>query len=119
LIGRELQNQYRITQKLGEGGFGAVYVAEEPRFARKVAIKTLHARLSHDPTLLERFRREGMAASRLEHPAAVKVFNLGQTDDGVVWMAMELLSGKTLAQIIEEKKLLSLEETCTFLKPIC
>src|SRR5262245_47326451 len=91
LLGRALANTYTIRRKLGEGGFGAVYEAQEPRFERKVAIKTLHRHLTQNREVVERFRREGLAASRLEHPNAVKVYDSGETEDGFLWIAMEFL----------------------------
>jgi eukaryotic-like serine/threonine-protein kinase len=119
LIGRTLNRQYKITRLLGEGGFGSVYEAEEPRFNRKVAIKTIHPQHTEDPTTLERFRREGMAASRLDHPSAVKVFNLIEAEDGLVFMVMEFIEGKTLSDTIKERTLLSPQETQLLLQPIC
>jgi serine/threonine protein kinase len=119
LIGQTLNRQYRITRKLGEGGFGAVYEAEEARFKRRVAIKTIHPQLLQDPTALERFRREGLAASRLDHPAAVKVFNLLESEDGLVFMVMEFIEGKTLSETIKERGSLTIQETQLLLQPIC
>jgi serine/threonine protein kinase len=119
LIGQTLNRQYKVTRKLGEGGFGSVYEAEEARFKRKVALKTIHPQLLQDPTSLERFRREGLAASRLDHPAAVKVFNLLETDDGLVFMVMEYIEGKTLSDTIKERGVFSLAEAQLLLQPIC
>jgi eukaryotic-like serine/threonine-protein kinase len=119
LIGRTLNHQYKITRLLGEGGFGSVYEALEPRFNRKVAVKTIHHQHTKDPLTLERFRREGMAASRLDHPAAVKVFTLLETEDGLVFMVMEFIEGKTLSDTIKERNLLSPQETQLLLQPIC
>jgi serine/threonine protein kinase len=118
LVGRTLNRQYRITKKLGEGGFGAVYEAEEPRFERKVAIKTIHQKLAENSITLERFRREGMAASKLEHPAAVKIYNLGETEDGLVFMAMEYIEGVTLASHLQKNGALSAKDTIELLTPI-
>jgi uncharacterized protein len=118
LLGRTLLNQYVIRSKLGEGGFGAVYEAEQPSMRRRVAIKTLHRHLIHNPQIVARFHREGMAASQLEHPYAVKMFNSGETEDGILWLAMEFLSGKTLEERIKEGPLPP-QEFVAVMSPVC
>jgi uncharacterized protein len=119
LLGRTLLNQYIIRSKLGEGGFGAVYEADQPSMRRRVAIKTLHRHLIHNPQIVARFHREGMAASQLEHPYAVKMFNSGETDDGILWLAMEFLSGKTLEERIKEGGPLPPQEFVAIMSPVC
>jgi eukaryotic-like serine/threonine-protein kinase len=119
LIGRVLLNQYVIQRKLGEGGFGAVYEAEQPAFRRKVAIKTLHKHLVSSPNLIKRFHREGLVASQLEHPSAVKMLSLGETEDGYLWIAMEFLQGPTLTQRIQEVGALPLLEFASIIIPVC
>ena len=69
--------------------------------------------------MVARFRREGVAASRLTHPSSVKVYNFGETDDGVLWLAMELLEGVTLDQFLLRRKKLSHSELLSILRPIC
>jgi serine/threonine protein kinase len=118
LIGQRFAEKYVLQKKIGEGGFGAVYAAEEKRFERQVAIKILHPRVLRDPSALARFRQEWIALSRLEHAAALRLFDVGQTDDGLVWMATELLSGRTLEEHLHEKQKLSLTEALHILKPI-
>jgi serine/threonine protein kinase len=119
LIGRVLLNQYVIQRKLGEGGFGAVYEAEQPAFRRKVAIKTLHKHLVSSPNLIKRFHREGLVASQLEHPSAVKMLSLGETEDGYLWIAMEYLQGLTLTQRLNDAGPLSLPEFAAVFIPVC
>jgi eukaryotic-like serine/threonine-protein kinase len=119
MLGRTLLNQYIIQRRLGQGGYGAVYEAIQPSVGRKAAIKTLHAHLSHQPELVVRFHREGLATSRLTHPAVVKIFNFGETDDGILWFAMELIEGETLGERIKRLGPLSAQELVAALTPIC
>jgi tRNA A-37 threonylcarbamoyl transferase component Bud32 len=104
MIGREIIGQYIIRDKLGEGGMGEVYLADQPALGRQVAIKVVHAqaREREFDELMERFRNEAKAAASLESPHIVKIFNWGELDDGTLFMAMEYLSGRTLSQVIHE-----------------
>jgi serine/threonine-protein kinase len=95
----ETVTHYRILDKIGEGGMGVVYRAEDTRLGRQVAVKFLSQRLSQEATALERFQREARAASALNHPHICALYDIGQ-HDSVPFLVMELLSGRTLrAQI--------------------
>lgn len=104
LLGREIGGQYRIDAKIGEGGMGAVYRGIQLAVQRPVAIKVLrpHVPEQDKPALIERFRREALATSRLRHPNTVSVYDFGETDDGVLYMVLELLEGKPLSTVIRE-----------------
>jgi TolB-like protein len=91
----ETVTHYRILEKLGEGGMGVVYRAEDTRLGRQVAIKFLSVKHARDPLALERFQREARAASSLNHPHICAVFDVGRRDD-VPFLVMELLEGTTL-----------------------
>src|SRR5262245_52309714 len=95
LVGRTLTH-YRIVGKLGSGGMGEVYAAEDVRLGRRVAIKLLLESFRRDPIALERLRREARAASSLNHPNICTIFDIG-TYDGVPFVVMELLEGCSLA----------------------
>ena len=105
MIGRTISH-YRIVEKLGEGGMGVVYIAEDTVLGRRVAIKTLHlddsSRHSH---FRSRFLREARAVSSLSHPHIATVHDYGETDDGQPYIVMELVKGQTLNELILEETL--------------
>jgi len=104
LIGQTIGN-YLVTQKLGEGGMGSVYLAEHPSIGKKVALKVLHPEFSSNPEVAERFFREAKAVNSIGHPNIVDVVDYGviQSPGGrerMVYFIMEYLSGLTLGQAI-------------------
>ncbi len=103
MIGRTLAH-YRILSKLGEGGMGEVYLAEDAELQRKIALKVLPEEMSADPVRLERFKREARAVAALDHPNIVTIHSVEQVD-GVHFLTMSLVEGKTLDEIIHSKGL--------------
>ena len=100
LIGRVLDDKYRLDARLGEGGMGAVYRATHLLIERPVAVKVLNSRFVTDEAAKERFRREARAAGRLQHTNAVAVTDFGETRDRLVYLVMELLEGRTLREVL-------------------
>jgi serine/threonine protein kinase len=96
----ELLAGYRVIRQIGQGGMGVVYEAEHPRLSRRLAVKVLLGRKGN-ATLAERFRREAEAASRLNHPNIVSVFDFGE-HNGVQYLAMPLIEGASLDQLVEQ-----------------
>ena len=102
LIGTLLAGKYRIDSLLNEGGMGSVYRGTHVMMDKTVAIKVLRPSLAADEKIVARFSREARAASRISHPNAISVTDIGEDENGIVFLVMEYLSGKTLKQVIRE-----------------
>ncbi len=119
LIGRELDGRYTISERIGQGGMGAVYRAHQHSVGRDVAVKVVNAHLVSDTEVVKRFLREARLASRLGHPNAVSVLDFGQTDDGVFFLVMELVAGRTLDVVLKDERVLRPERVVKIGVQIC
>ena len=123
LIGRVLEGRYRIQSQLARGGMSTVYVAVDERLDRTVAVKVMSAALSADPAFTDRFTREARTAAKLTHLNAVSVYDQG-TDAGhpgsapLVFLVMELVSGRTLRELLRERGRLSPAEAVSIMEPV-
>ena len=111
MVGQTLSH-YRIIEKIGEGGMGEVYLAEDSRLDRKVALKILPEHLSERADRRERFEREARAVSSLNHPHICTLYDIGE-QDGIHYLVMEHLEGESLAARLE-KGALPLEQTLEY-----
>jgi beta-lactam-binding protein with PASTA domain/tRNA A-37 threonylcarbamoyl transferase component Bud32 len=96
-----IDSRYRIIGRLGSGGMADVYRAEDTQLGREVALKLLYRRFAEDEEFVERFRREASSAANLQHPNVVQVFDRGEWD-GTYYIAMELLRGRNLKQVVRD-----------------
>ncbi|HEX8248379.1 MAG TPA: protein kinase, partial [Pyrinomonadaceae bacterium] len=120
LPGKVLDNKYRLDLKIGTGGFGVVYRATHLTLERPVAVKVFRPTPGNDsPDALERFRREGVAASKFVHPNAVEVYDFGISSNGIAYIVMELLRGFTLSETLSSKGVLPLERAVEIILPVC
>src|SRR5215217_5794783 len=103
LIGTTLAGKYRIDARLNEGGMGTVYRGTHVLMDKTVAIKVLLPSLAADEKIVARFSREARAASRISHPNALSVTDFGEDENGIVFLVMEFLSGRTLKQLIRDE----------------
>ena len=118
-LGQTLNNRFKIESKIGEGGFGAVYRGVQLATGRKVALKLLHPEMTKDENLVARFRREGMVLCNLRDAHTITTYDFDQTPDGTLYIAMELLEGKSLHQIFHEQAPLEWKRMFKILSEMC
>ncbi len=111
LVGRVIADAYVMQELVGVGGMGRVYRAEQKALGRVVAIKVVHRHLLGDRDSISRFYTEARAASSLNHPNSVSVFDFGRTADGMLYLVMEYLRGRDLARVIEEESPIPIART--------
>jgi len=100
LVGKVLSERYRIESVLGEGGMGAVYLAEHVLMRKRLAVKVLHPEMTRMPEMVARFEREAMAAAHIEHPNVAAATDFGKLEDGSFFLVLEYVEGTSLRDLI-------------------
>jgi serine/threonine protein kinase len=103
LLGRTIAGKFTIESRVGGGGMGSVYRARQAGLDKIVAVKVLHRELLAEPTFASRFKREATSASRIDHPSSLRVLDFGEEPDGLLYIAMEYLEGRTLFKVLREE----------------
>ena len=114
-IGSVVAGRYRVLRLLGKGAMGAVYVAEHMKIGRKDAIKVLQEAVARDPETVARFTRGARNASAIRHPNVCTVYDFGETEDGLAFLAMEYVDGESLSDLLNREGALDLEPACDIL----
>jgi serine/threonine-protein kinase len=117
--GRVLNGRYRVERKIGSGGFGAVYEGIQLQMDRPVALKILHPHMTRDPALVARFRQEARAACNLRDAHTIITYDFDQTEDGILYLAMELLKGRSLLAELQAHGALEAPRAVFLLDQIC
>jgi serine/threonine-protein kinase len=115
-VGLVLEGRYRLEERLARGGMSTVYAATDLRLHKTVAVKVMAEHLAHDPTFVDRFTREARAAAMLSHPNVVGVSDQG-SDQGLVYLVMELVRGRTLRDLLTARGRLTVAEAFAVLEP--
>jgi serine/threonine-protein kinase len=116
----EVASRYRLERRLGAGGMSTVFLGMDSVLERRVAIKLLAEHLAEDETFVARFRREALAAARLQHPNVVQVYDSGQdSDSGRHYIVMEYVNGPSCADLLRDNATLSIEHTVAYLRDAC
>jgi serine/threonine protein kinase len=119
LVGTDLDGRFHIDAKIAEGGFGAIYRATHLPTNQLVALKVLHAELAADEMLAARFRREGETLQLLSSPHTVTVYEVGETCDGTLYIAMELLHGESLLDRLRSAGSIGWRNVLEIMKQVC
>lgn len=106
MIGRVLAERYKIVDKIGEGGMGAIYKAVHTKMDRVCAIKLLTSLSTDSEGAVERFKREARMASSIDNPHAVTIYDFGEAEDGLLYLVMEFIEGQQLTQLIKNERVI-------------
>jgi len=117
MVGRLVDGRYRVERRLARGGMATVYEAMDLRLDRTVALKIMHPGLAEDAAFVSRFVREAKSAARLSDPHVVAVYDQGE-DDGIVYLVMEYVAGRTVRDVLREYGRLTAEQALTVLDPV-
>jgi serine/threonine-protein kinase len=109
-------DRYEILSKIGSGGFATVYRARDTRTQREVALKVIEGRHAQEKEFVDRFNQEALTAAGLRHPRIVTIYDFGEVE-GALYLAMELIQGRTLRELLTQRKLLPLNEALSGAMP--
>src|SRR5712691_2927893 len=118
LLGQTLAGKYRVEKLIKRGGMGAIYQGKHVLMDKTVAIKVLRPALAVDDDVVARFSREAKAASRISHPHAVSVTDFGESENGIVFLVMEYLEGRTLKEIIRSEGAMPLTRVVEIIRQV-
>ena len=118
MIGQKIGN-YEISELLGKGGMGSVYLARHPRIERQVAIKILAPYVVQQPMAAKRFEAEARLISKIDHPNIIEIYDFGTLDNGSLYYVMELLKGQELRQVMRKNKKMPAQVVQSYLEQIC
>ncbi len=119
LVGAVIAGRYKVSRRLGEGGMGVVYEAIDERLEKRVALKVLRDDFAKRPDVVARFTQEAKSAARIKHENVLDVTDYGQTDDGSFFIAMELLTGTDLADVLQSDGVVALERGVEVAIQVC
>ncbi len=119
LIGRVINDRYKIIEQIGQGGMGRVYKVLQAPLDRLVALKVLGAGHDRDPNFYKRFFLEASVTAKLTHPNTITLYDYGRTDDGIFFIAMEYLNGRTLSGAMQQDGPLAQERVIHIAQQIC
>lgn len=111
-IGREIEDRYRIVRLLGEGGMGAVFVAEHLRLQKEVALKVVRPEFAGNGEVAARFAREAMATAQFEHPNVASAIDYGTLPEGGAYFVLQLVSGESLRSLLDRERMLAWPRAC-------
>ena len=119
LIGRTINERYKVVEPIGHGGMGRVYKALQSPLDRLVALKVLGAGHDRDPNFYKRFFLEASVTAKLTHPNTITLYDYGRTEDGIFFIAMEFLNGRTLSQAMQQDGPLAQERVIHVAQQVC
>src|SRR5258708_25497290 len=119
LLGRLINDRYRIVEQMGQGGMGRVYKTLQSPLERVVGLKVLGAGHDRDPNFYKRFFLEASVTAKLTHPNTITLFDYGRTEDGIFFIAMEYLTGRTLSMAMQQDGPLAQERVIHIAQQIC
>jgi serine/threonine-protein kinase len=118
-VGQTLNGRFLVETKLGEGGFGAVYRATQVATGRKLAVKLLHPEMTRDDNVVARFRREGQVLCSLRDAHTITTYDFDQTPDGTLFIAMELLEGRSLHDVLHDEAPIAWTRMLKIVSEVC